>query len=142
MRNLEILGKRINRLSNLDIYENSRKREYIEARSVFCVIAYKYYDYTYAQIAAYLRSKGKSSDHATVLHSLKSFDVYSKYSTHLEVWLSDLVGGAAYNRNQMTKLISHKLKMLSDNDIQNIADIVGNKYDKELLEKENELKKS
>ena len=57
MRNLEILGKRLNRLSNLDIYQNSRKREYIEARSVFCVIAYKYYNYTYAQIAAYFRGK-------------------------------------------------------------------------------------
>ena len=61
MRNLEILGKRLNRLSNLNIYENSRKREYIEARSVFCVIAYKYYDYTYAQIAGYLRSKGRQA---------------------------------------------------------------------------------
>ena len=142
MRNLEILGKRLNRLSNLNIYENSRKREYIEARSVFCVIAYKYYDYTYAQIAGYLRSKGKTSDHATVLHSLRSFDIYSKYSTHLQLWLSDLVGGAEYRRKEATQLISHKIKQLTDKDIIEVATIVDKKFNDEIAKIEKELKKT
>ena len=122
MRNLEILGKRLNRLSNLNIYENSRKREYIEARSVFCVIAYKYYDFIHTLKSPVIYDpKGRQAITQLYYIRYESFDIYSKYSTHLQLWLSDLVGGAEYRRKEATQLISHKIKQLTDKDIIEVA---------------------
>ena len=60
----------------------------------------------------------------------------------MQVWLSDLVGGAEYKRHEATKLISHKIKQLSDKDIMEVAKIVDRRFHKELSKIEEELKKS
>ena len=75
MKTLDNIILKINALANLDVLENTRKREYIEARALFCVVAYKYAGLNLTQTANYLKKRGKSSDHATVLHAIKNYEI-------------------------------------------------------------------
>jgi|TARA_Y100000114_G_scaffold98278_1_gene91471 hypothetical protein len=142
MRQLAALGRTINKLAGVNIYQNTRHRPIIEARSLFSVIAYRYHNYTFEQIANFLISKGKTSDHSSVLHAYKNFDMYAQYSKHLIEWLEDIVGGTKnFNKQQLIKLVNHKISLLEEREINLIYDIVDNLYLTTLeVEAENENK--
>lgn len=73
-------------VTGLDIFENTRKRDYVEARALFYAIMREDYGATYISIRDYMESKGKSCDHATVLHSVREYKIYKLYNTQLEDW--------------------------------------------------------
>ncbi len=79
MNDIEIVKDLIIKESGIDITEKKRYRNLIELRSLFFNVAKEVSPIaTYSAIG---RSVGV--DHATVLHSLKMFDVYSKYNKGL-----------------------------------------------------------
>jgi chromosomal replication initiation ATPase DnaA len=65
----------INLTLNVNIFENSRKREVVDARSLFCYILRKDLKLTLITIRDIFRANGKHYDHASVLHSVKIYDV-------------------------------------------------------------------
>ena len=73
-------------VSGLDIFNNTRKRNYIEARALFYIILREDYGESYLWIRDYMESKGKSCDHSTVIHSVNQYEIYKLYSKYLEDW--------------------------------------------------------
>ncbi len=85
-----ILYKQIKEVTGLNILRNTRRTEYIEARALFNFILYNTYSWSLHKIALFYKENGKKYDHSTVLHSLRTFDVYRKYSVNLNNWLDDI----------------------------------------------------
>lgn len=130
---MDYVAFRINKLADLDIFKNTRKRKYVEARSLFCFICYKFYNKNYSQIALYLKNKGKSSDHATVLHALKGYEIYSKYNTKLNIWLDEILNcDENLDRNQKLELMFHKIKQLKDNNLNILSNSLDEVYTSEI----------
>tara|TARA_Y100000114_G_C11760912_1_gene329662 strand:+ start:2180 stop:2614 length:435 start_codon:yes stop_codon:yes gene_type:complete len=128
MKRLELLGKKVNSLASVDIYENTRKRATIEARSLFNFVAYKYFLLTFDEIAKFLKTKGKTSDHSTILHSLRNFELYSFHNTNLNGWLEDIISSDKFDKRMTTKMVARKMQMLNEKDIKEIAELVDFKY--------------
>ena len=85
-----LLYKQIKEVTSLDILRNTRRTEYVEARALFNFILYNTYSWSLHKIAEFYKENGKKYDHSTVLHSLRTFDVYRKYSVNLNNWLDDI----------------------------------------------------
>lgn len=77
-------------ISGVDVFENKRTRYNIEARSLLNFILRNHFDMTFHQIKEFYEKNGKRYDHATAMHSLKSFEVHRKYSKFLDKWLDDI----------------------------------------------------
>lgn len=86
----KILYKQIKEVTGLDILVHTRKVEYVEARALFNFILYNTYGWSLHKIALFYNESGKKYDHSTVLHSLRNFDIYRKYSVKLNDWLEDI----------------------------------------------------
>lgn len=84
------LYKQVCKVTGLDIFRNTRKNDYIEARAMFNFILYNTYGFTLAKIAKFYKQNNKSYDHATALHSLKNFDMYRRFSPQVNEWLENL----------------------------------------------------
>lgn len=70
----ESIAEEINSALDLNLYENSRRLELVDARSIYCYILHKELNYTLYQIRDSLRAKGKNYNHCSVLHSVRIFD--------------------------------------------------------------------
>lgn len=135
MKQLNEVANKINELAQLDIFTNTRKAQYIEARSLFCLIAYKYFKFNLTQIARYMKQNGKNSDHATILHALKNYEMYSKYQPHLNMWLEDIVGDLTnLELDQKQQLIIHKVKQLSEKNVDQLNGHLKEIYNQNMLE--------
>ena len=77
---LKWLARQVNKHASLDIFKNSRIRDYTEARSVFNFIARQVFLYTYESIANFYRINGKAANHATIIHSVTNFENYMRFS--------------------------------------------------------------
>jgi|TARA_R110000787_G_scaffold36216_2_gene92685 hypothetical protein len=71
----EIADKLI-KLSNIDVFKNSRRREIVEARALLCHILKSKLSMSLTNISKFFKSQGKPMNHATVIHSLKNYDMY------------------------------------------------------------------
>jgi hypothetical protein len=65
-------------LSGMNIYEQTRKTEYIEHRSLLCYILRNKLDMRWVSISKFIKSKGKAYDHATAIHAVKMYPTYKK----------------------------------------------------------------
>lgn len=75
MNKEKIISEIINNSLKLNIFENTRKREVVDARSLYCYILRKDLNYTLYQVRDIFRSQGKNYDHATVMHNVKIYEV-------------------------------------------------------------------
>ena len=78
------IAKQINKVANVDVFENTRRREVVEARSLLSFILYKYEKMTLQQIGNLFKDKGRSGNHTTVLHAIKSFETHKKYNSKIQ----------------------------------------------------------
>ena len=114
------IARQVKKLSGIDIFKNTRKKEYVEARSLLSTILYRYEKMNLHKIKNFYIDNGKSSDHTTVLHSIKSWDIYSndKNCYYLNEWLEHITKNLGKKNNQNKKeFIKHKIKYLSNKDI-------------------------
>lgn len=88
----DYISELVNLVSGLDIFKNTRRTQYIEARSLFYKIMKEDYGATYEAIRDYMKSKGKSCDHSTVIHSVKEYDIYKFYTPQLNEWRDMILG--------------------------------------------------
>lgn len=79
-----IISEIINNSLKLNIFENTRKREVVDARSLFCYILRKDLKLTLYQVRDIFRANGKHYDHASVMHSVKTYDVVLINNKHYE----------------------------------------------------------
>ena len=73
-KDLNYIRKRILFYIGLDVKENTRERDYVYARMVFCKVMRNEYKMTFNVIGKYL---GRS--HCTMVHYMRNFDTIEKY---------------------------------------------------------------
>ena len=114
------IAKQINKVANVDVFENTRRREVVEARSLLSFILYKYEKMTLQQIGNLFKDKGRSGNHTTVLHAIKSFETHKKYNSKIQEWLLDITIKLK-NNDAKKEFIKHKVNFLDNKDVDKIA---------------------
>jgi len=77
------IGDKIKKLSKLNIYDNTRKRPYVENRALVCYLLREKLNMRWKDIAAFFCSQGKNMDHATAMHLVKMFPIYKRDNKNL-----------------------------------------------------------
>lgn len=113
---------------NLNLFKHTRKREYVEARAVFY-----YYLHTYCRmrltdiVNGVENATGYRPNHATVLHAIKNYPIYTRFNKNLEtkfLGYLDSVGG----QNNRVAFIQSALPKLNNSDVDVVYDIVQTAY--------------
>ncbi len=125
----------IQALSKIKIFENTRRREVVEIRSLFYTVLKKFYRFNLREIMEIGEEYGYYITHASVIHSLNSFDVYKTYNKNLEEWyhaiIIDLEEDVAASR---IDFIKPKLKYLSEDDLLKLSTIVKEMYEESIIQ--------
>ena len=78
------VAEKIIQLSGINVFQRSRKREIVEMRSLLFYILKNKLNMGLTEIARYFRESGTSINHATVIWSLKNYDIYKKTNKKLQ----------------------------------------------------------
>lgn len=125
----------IESLSGYRVFENTRRREVVEVRSLLYTVLKKFYRFTLREIQDLAEEYNYSITHASVIHSINSFDVYSKYSPHLLEWYHAVVIDLEEDlAAQRIDFIKPKLKYLSDDDLLKLSTIVKEMYEEAIIQ--------
>ena len=92
MTRAEEIGNQINEMLDLDIYQNTRTLDLVDARSLYCYILRKDLNFTLYQVRDSLRAKGKSFDHCSVLHNVAIYDEVRKRKPNLDLIRDSILG--------------------------------------------------
>jgi len=120
MNKADKIAKEINKIANVDVFQNTRKREVVEARSLLSFILYKYEKMTLQEIGNLFKEKGRSGNHTTVLHSIKSFEINNKYNNRIQRWLLKITRQLR-DIDAKREFIKHKVNFLKNKDVDKIA---------------------
>lgn len=124
MKEANKIAKNIIDISGIDVFNNSRKREYIEMRSLLTFMLRHHCNMTFHEIKDFYQSKGKNYDHATALHSLKSFETHRRYNRNLDKYF-DIVLLRIRNKSKLRKaLINHIIDYTKEKDLKKLLRIV------------------
>jgi ABC-type lipoprotein release transport system permease subunit len=121
----EELANLIINTSGIDIFENSRKREVIEHRSLLIYILREVERMSLFSIRDFFKQNGKQYDHSTVHHSYKNFEMYSTYNPKLLEYYNLLVKDS--NSPSSRKFLA---KTIIDNSEPALADLFIYMYQK------------
>jgi hypothetical protein len=86
INNLEIadkIGKKLLKMSDINFFENTRKREYVELRSLLVYILYNKMKMPWVRISEYFKNNGKNMDHANVIYLEKTYLDYRNRNPRL-----------------------------------------------------------
>ena len=122
MNRAKKIAKKINKLSGIDVFKNTRKTSYVEARSLLGFILKNYEKMTLYQIRDFYIENGKSMNHATVIHSIKNFQVFKNYEPELIDWLNIISEDLdAFNNEAKRELIKLKVNYISNKDVDELS---------------------
>lgn len=157
IEDIKKIGDSVKEVSGLNIFDNTRRRDYVEMRALVCYVLRKKLRIGLTNIALYFQSEGKTMHHATVIHLVNQYPMYKRYNSRLasiEESFEDLnnleFNQDSYIRNQYLSYnydkLQEKYKNLKDNIKTNpildvLQDIPEDKID-EVIERINILKKS
>lgn len=116
------LKKVIQEITGVDINEVSRKREIIEARAVYYKIL-KQIDKKKS-----LKSIGASvgKDHATVLHSLKNYDMFEQFNPTLKLFRKQILQRLNYTSLDILDMTKDELIQSLQIDVMKLTDEILN----------------
>jgi len=128
LKPIEIADK-LKELSGIDVFENKRTKEIVKIRSLFCFLLRDKLAMRWTAIADFFIKNGKPMNHATVIYSIKNYNLYTKTDKEINdlcemfTFDSDLtideVNKIKYLENKIDKL-EQKIKSLkSDNSLYN-----------------------
>ena len=82
----EEISEKIMELTDVNLYENTRRLKVVAVRALFCYILREKLNMRWTAISKFLQSKGKGVNHATVIHAINNFDYYTtKYPELKEI---------------------------------------------------------
>ena len=85
-KKFEELSSKINELFDLNMFKNTRKLEYVLARCLLAhTIKHKYNKTTLQNIANMYKQYGKSSDHSTILHNIRTWSRFIDEKTGVKI---------------------------------------------------------
>ena len=128
------LATKIQKLTGVNVLNKSRKRSVVETRAMFNKILYDFSNMTLAQIRDFYISKGKPMNHATVLHSLRNFNMYRIYNPKLNKYFDEMIKQYELSTKQEKRnSIQQKIKYLSDDNLDKTHALVNKLFTKELI---------
>jgi len=101
------IGNLLKNITGINVYENTRKREVVEVRSLLVYILREMENMTYYSIKDFFRSNGKDYDHSTAVHAHKNYEIYSTYNKKLNVYFNEIIQKS--NTESSKKLLAKKL---------------------------------
>ena len=111
-------------ISGLDVFDNTRKKEYIQMRSLLTFMLRHHCNMKFTEIRDFYESNGKNYDHATAIHSLKSFETNRKHNPKLDKYF-DIVLLRVRNKSKLRKaLLSHIIDNTKAKDLKILLNIV------------------
>ena len=117
MKEANKIAKHIIDISGVDVFKNTRKREHIEMRSLLTFMLRHHCNMKFTDIRDFYESKGKNYDHATALHSLKSFETHRRYNPKVDKYF-DIVLLRIRNKSKLRKaLINHIVDYTKSKDL-------------------------
>ena len=124
MKEANKIAKYIIDISGIDVFDNTRKREHIEMRSLLTFMLRHHCNMKFKEIKDFYESNGKNYDHATALHSLKSFETHRRYNPKLDKYF-DIVLLRIRNKSKLRKaLINHIIDYTKEKDLKRLLKIV------------------
>ena len=84
IEDIKKIGDSVKEVSGLDIFDNTRRRDYVEMRALVCYVLRKKLRIGLTNIALYFQSEGKTMHHATVIHLVNQYPMYKRYNSRLE----------------------------------------------------------
>ena len=118
------IAKEIIDISGIDVFDNTRKREHIEMRSLLTFMLRHHCNMTFHEIKKFYQAKGKNYDHATALHSLKSFETHRRYNPKIDKYF-DVVLLRIRNKSKLRRaLINHIIDYTKEKDLKRLLKIV------------------
>ena len=124
MREANKIAKHIIDISGIDVFDNTRKREHIEMRSLLTFMLRHHCNMKFKEIKDFYESNGKNYDHATALHSLKSFETHRRYNPKLDKYF-DIVLLRIRNKSKLRRaLINHIIDYTKEKDLKKLLRIV------------------
>jgi hypothetical protein len=116
------LKKAIQEITGVDINEVTRKRETIEARAIYYKVL-KQIDKKKS-----LKSIGASvgKDHATVLHSLKNYDMFEQFNPTLKIFRKQILQRLNYATPDILDMTKDELIQSLQIDVMKLNDEIAN----------------
>jgi hypothetical protein len=123
------IADKVRSVTGVDPFVNTRKREYVEARSLLVFIYYKICRLNYTQITRLFQSQGKDMHHATVIHSLRNFDMYKKFNPLFNELVTDVLAQGSWgSKNQKSEYIKQRLDDVPAEVVEDVYTIISNEY--------------
>ena len=124
MKEANKIAKNIIDISGIDVFKNSRKREYVEVRSLLTFMLRHHCNMRFTEIRDFYESNGKNYDHATAIYSLKAFEMHRRYNPKLDKYF-DIVLLRLRNKSKLRKaLINHIIDYTKEKDLKKLLMIV------------------
>jgi len=124
MKEANKIAKHIIDISGVDVFKNTRKREHIEMRSLLTFMLRHHCNMKFTDIRDFYESKGKNYDHATALHSLKSFETHRRYNPKIDEYFYMMLLRLR-NKSKLRKaLINHIVDYTKSKDLKKLLRIV------------------
>ena len=129
------IATKIQKITGQNVLNKSRLRKIVESRALLNKILYDFKNMTLAEIRNFYRDRGKPMNHATVLHSLRNFDMYRKFNPKLNEYFNDMVRDyEPTSKHTKINFIENKVKYLSDKNLNKVHRLVNRLFTKELIE--------
>lgn len=84
IKDYRLIEKEIKKELNINIYEDSRKRPVVTARTLFIYILRKDWNFTLYKILEIFKQNGKDFTHATLIHNIKLYEITKTEEPKLE----------------------------------------------------------
>ena len=124
MREANKIAEDIIDISGLDVFDNTRKKEYIQMRSLLTFMLRHHCNMKFTEIRDFYESNGKNYDHATAIHSLRSFETNRKQNPKLDKYFN-IVLLRVRNKSKLRKaLLSHIIDNTKAKDLKILLNIV------------------
>jgi hypothetical protein len=136
MKEANKIAKNIIDISGINVFENSRKRKYIEMRSLLTFILRHHCNMKFKEIRDFYEANGKTYDHATAIHSLKAFEMHRRCNENLDKYF-DIVLLRIRNKSKLRRaLITHIVDYTKEKDLKRLLKIVDKLKDGDKQRKE------
>lgn len=84
IKDYRLIEREIKKELNINIYEDSRKRPIVTARTLFIYILRKDWNFTLYKILEIFKQNGKDFTHATLIHNIKLYEITKNEEPKLE----------------------------------------------------------
>lgn len=108
IKDYRLIEQEIKKELNINIYEDSRKRPIVTARTLFIYILRKDWNFTLYKILDIFKQNGKDFTHATLIHNIKLYEITKNEEPKLEE-----IRGVILNQSPMQFEIIEKVKNIT-----------------------------